>query len=644
MSTLFQNAELLKLNLTNLIRIYDDDAVTDATMLATRVLALVKSEMDRANHKFSTELFITAILHVVFTDQEPSLQRVLDCIVDPKWETEKKMLIGITRISNQTVRRKNVQAWLKVFNDTSSSLSEGVAQRTVMRCHAQWCKAFNLPILATSINNAPISKIKPMPLNPKEPALESIRIGTRYELSDATALATKIMSRVKGETDETIYTYAHELFIAVALMTAHTVRNAGLSDVLECIVDPSWDSTQQIYSYIGQCPELTNSKQAKTRFWITEWMKRMLTIPNNASQSIIMRSHTLWQKACLPKSPVADNTAAKVAQLNIPPNTIQVFNMASVAKAMTMVSDMRDEKRSSGDRLLKNVQENDGYRTIPDVKKAGLLLKKAKGQFENLAAPINRLMLDLTLCASMDPKKFRVTPILLLGDPGIGKTFLAMALANGLGGSMEKISAGGAQGGFQLTGSHSSFNSAKHGQVFKALAEGKTTSPVFVIDEVDKIGAEDRYPILPVLLDLFEPDTARCFKDEFYEMEFDASRIIYILTANSLDNVPEALRSRVEIFDIPRPEPAQRLRIIQAEAKQLREATGKNIKLDKSTMQQLSGLTEIDLRKTARIVKEAFAKAIIEKSNIAKLVMPDDNFSANKSAKAPYHRSEIGFL
>lgn len=125
----------------------------------------------------------------------------------------------------------------------------------------------------------------------------------------------------------------------------------------------------------------------------------------------------------------------------------------------------------------------------------------------------------------MDPKRFRITPTLLLGDPGIGKTFLASELAKGLGGSTEKISAGGMQGGFQLTGSHSIFTSAKYGQVFKALAEGKTTSPVFVIDEVDKFGLDERYPILPVLLDLFEHDTACCFKDEFLEMNFDASRI-----------------------------------------------------------------------------------------------------------------------
>lgn len=82
------------------------------------------------------------------------------------------------------------------------------------------------------------------------------------------------------------------------------------------------------------------------------------------------------------------------------------------------------------------------------------------------------------------------------------------------------------------------------------------------------------------------------------------------LTANSLDTVPEPLLSRVEIFDVPRPEPEQRLRIIQGEAKQLREATGKKIYLDSSTSQKLANRMDIDLRKTTRIVKDAFTRAM----------------------------------
>ena len=553
------------------------------------------------------------------------------------------MLESIARKVSHKIEHKKVQEWRQTFIKNTSNLSPGIAQRTVARCHAQWCRAFNFSVTLMNVKPLHFSKDIATRFKMAELTLDCIRIGTRYELSDASALATKIISTAKNETDKTTYTFAHELFVAVALMTAHTVRGGNLNDVLKCPVDPTWDNHKQIYTYIGQCFDLTESKQSKTSAWITKWMERIHALPSDLSQILTKRSQELWQKALFETSSLSDKKEGRSTQSSIPPNAIQVFNIADIAKAVTLVREMREERRAGGDRILELAQENNGYRALPDAKKAGALLEKAKSQFENLVEPINRLQLDLTLCASMDPAKFRVTPILLLGDPGIGKTHLAMELAKGLGGSMEKMSAGGAQAGFQLNGSHSSWNTAKYGQIFKALAEGKTTSPVFVIDEVDKIGSDDRYPILPVLLDLFEADTARCFKDEFFEMNFDASRFIFILTANSLDNVPEPLRSRVEIYDVPRPEPAQRLRIIQEQAKALREATGKNIRLDKATTQRLAELTGIDLRKTTRIVKEAFSKAIIEKSGIAKLMLPEDNSPARKGTKPAYHRSEIGF-
>ena len=90
--------------------------------------------------------------------------------------------------------------------------------------------------------------------------------------------------------------------------------------------------------------------------------------------------------------------------------------------------------------------------------------------------------------------------------------------------------------------------------------EGKRGAKVRVrthIDEVDKIGVSAQCPVLPVLLDLLEPNTAQRFKDEFFGMEFDASRMVFILTANSLEGVPAALLSRVEVFEVPRPAAVQ---------------------------------------------------------------------------------------
>ena len=369
---------------------------------------------------------------------------------------------------------------------------------------------------------------------------------------------------------------------------------------------------------------------------------RMITLPIGRTNQLTEKSHEIWKMAYSYKEPEVGAVGAN-KDPTTPPNAVQVFDINALAEAASLMEDIREEKRNGGDRLLKKAEENKGYRMLPDAKKAGLYLEKSKTQFENLVEPISRLQMDLTLCANMEPSKFRVTPILLLGDPGIGKTHLAMELAKGLGGSMEKLSAGGAQGAFQINGSHSSWTGAKFGSIIKVLAEGTTTSPVVVIDEVDKIGSDDRYPILPVLLDLFEADTARCFKDVFFDMEFDASRIIFILTANSLDNIPEALLSRVEIYDIPRPDSVQRLRIIQNQAKELRELTKKSIKLDVESAQKLADMTEIDLRKTIRIVKESFTKAIIEDASVATLVVLDEHGRTNKGAKNAYQKTEIGF-
>ena len=297
------------------------------------------------------------------------------------------------------------------------------------------------------------------------------------------------------------------------------------------------------------------------------------------------------------------------------------LNTEAIDKATEALGNMVVARRGGGEGVLENARLHDGFRRVPDAKQAGRQLDKTKLQFENLAAPIERLQVDLALASAMNPTDFRMTPLLLLGDPGIGKTYLAMQLAQALGVNMEKISAGGAQGGFQLTGSHNSWTGARPGALFTLLAEGQYATPVVVIDEVDKI-RDSQYPVLPVLLDLFEPQTARFFKDEFFEMQFDASRIIFVLTANSLDGVPAPLLSRLEVFDIPRPEPAQRMRIIQNEAAMLRRKTGLNIRLDKAGCEALADRQDIDLRKTTRLVSEAFARALQAGELVAKLLLP----------------------
>lgn len=305
------------------------------------------------------------------------------------------------------------------------------------------------------------------------------------------------------------------------------------------------------------------------------------------------------------------------------PRQVRIFLPDNLEQAKKIVASLEKEQpKIAAESLLAKAEENNGFRALPDIPPMLKRIDSSLAKFINLREPIEKLRIDLTLANAMRPEDFRIRPILLVGSPGVGKTHFALQLAEVLGVPTKRWSAGGAQAAFQLTGSDRHWSPSSSGLILETLAHNSSASPIFVLDEVDKISTDGKYPVFPALLDLLEQETARAFQDNFLAMDFDASRIIYVLTANDLNDVPSPILSRVEVFEIPAPEPPQRMQIIQSEMKRLRHATQKRIKLSAHTAELLAERTDIDLRQTHRLIADAFASALMAQKNTADLKIP----------------------
>ncbi len=150
-----------------------------------------------------------------------------------------------------------------------------------------------------------------------------------------------------------------------------------------------------------------------------------------------------------------------------------------------------------------------------------------------------------------------VTPMLLLGPPGIGKTHFARQLAELLGTGMNLVPMSSMTAGWLLSGSSSQWKGARPGKVFEALVEGEFANPVIVVDEIDKAAGEAQYDPLGALYSLLEHDTAQSFTDEFAEVPIDASQVIWITTANDERGIPDPILNRMNVFEVQPPTAAQ---------------------------------------------------------------------------------------
>jgi ATP-dependent Lon protease len=199
-------------------------------------------------------------------------------------------------------------------------------------------------------------------------------------------------------------------------------------------------------------------------------------------------------------------------------------------------------------------------------------------------------------------KGFNVMPILLLGGPGVGKTYFAKRLARVMQTDCELISMNALSAGFVITGSSASWRGAKCGKVAERLVRGKYANPVIVLDEVEKASGSSQSDPLAALYQLLEPETACAFRDEFIDVEIDASQIFWVLTANTTEGIPHPLLNRMAVYEVPAPTPEQAAGIAQRMyaglLRELKLAVRSRRRSGDAVLDKLAGVSPRDLRKT----------------------------------------------
>lgn len=246
-------------------------------------------------------------------------------------------------------------------------------------------------------------------------------------------------------------------------------------------------------------------------------------------------------------------------------------------------------------------------------------------------------------------------PILCLyGPPGVGKTSLGKSIAKALGREYVRMALGGIHDESEIRGHRKTYIGAMPGKIVQNIKKAKKANPVFVLDEIDKISRDHRGDPSSALLEVLDPEQNNAFKDNYLEVDFDLSKVLFIATANSLDSIQSALRDRMEIIELTGYTVAEKVEIAKRHLlpKQLLEhgMTGKDLKLSTDAYVKIvegytreSGVRALEqkigsvVRKIAKsiVMEEAYRKSLTANDIEALLGQPifdKDLYEGNEMA------------
>ena len=270
-----------------------------------------------------------------------------------------------------------------------------------------------------------------------------------------------------------------------------------------------------------------------------------------------------------------------------------------------------------------------------DLKNAQKVLDKDHYGMSKIKSRIIEYLAVLKLKGDMK------SPILcFLGPPGIGKTSLGRSIAHAIGRKYVRVSLGGLHDESELRGHRKTYIGAMPGRIIQQIRKCKSSNPVMILDEIDKIGTDGRSDPSSALLEILDPEQNHTFYDNYLELEYDLSKVLFITTANNIQNIQPALRDRLEIIDLSGYAIEEKVEIAKRHLlPKQREAHGLdkiNFKLSDKVLEKIiesytreSGVRELDrqLASIMRFQAKEFAiknkvKSVLTSTDVEKILGP----------------------